>query len=64
MSNCTYKAFMSGKTPIIITTANSSFEAQKMAATLWNLKPSQRHKVTVVLAEKDGKPVTHNPAEF
>jgi hypothetical protein len=58
-----YKAFYPGKHPIEITTAKSSYEAQCMAATLWNLKPSQRYKVTVVLCEKDGQQVTHVATE-
>lgn len=59
-----YKAFYRGKTPIEITQATSSYEAQKLAAEVWNLKPSQRHNVTVVLCEKDGVPVVHSTTEL
>jgi hypothetical protein len=58
-----YKAFYKGKQPIEIHTAKTSYEAQCMAATIWNLKPSKRCDVTVVLAEKDGKPVVHVATE-
>jgi hypothetical protein len=54
-----FKAFCTGKRPIEITTASSAYEAQCMAARLWNLKPSQQHKVSVVLCEKDDEQVTH-----
>jgi hypothetical protein len=57
-----YKAFYANKQPIEIY-AGSSYAAQLQAATVWNLKPSQRHKITVVLAELDGKPVTHIASE-
>ena len=62
--NCTYKAFMTGKTPIIITDCKSSLEAQNRAATVWNVKPKNRYKITVVLTEKDDKPVIHSGAEL
>ena len=58
-----FKAYCTGKQPIEITTAKSSYEAQCMAATLWNMKPSQRHKITVVLCEKDGQQVTHTAVD-
>lgn len=59
-----YKAFYPNKSPIDIMDCKTSYEAQQRAAAVWNLRPSQRHKVTVVLCEKDGKEVSHNPAEF
>jgi hypothetical protein len=39
--------------------ANSTFEAQKRCAEQNKIK--KRHEITVVLAEKNGKPVTHTP---
>lgn len=54
-----FKAFCHGKQPIEITTAKSVYEAQCMAARLWNMKPSQQHRISVVLCEKDGEQVTH-----
>ena len=58
-----YKAFCTGKHPIEISNAESSYAAQCQAAVLWNMKPSQRYKITVVLCEKDGKQVTHIATE-
>jgi hypothetical protein len=55
-----FKAFFGGKQPIEITTAKSAYEAQCMAATLWNLKPSKRHMVHVVLCEVDGRQIIHS----
>ena len=40
--------------------ATSAYEAQKLAAKQFKAKKS--YEVTAVLAEKDGKQVTHNPA--
>ncbi len=57
-----YKAFYKGKQPIEVY-ASSSYEAQCDAATLWNLKPSKRCDVTVVLCEKQGEQVTHIATE-
>lgn len=59
-----YKAFFPGKSPIDIMDCASSYEAQKRAATVWRIKPKQVHKITVVLCEKEGNQVVHNPAEF
>ena len=53
-----YKAFLKGKQPIEVY-ADSSYAAQCQAAVLWNLKPSKRCEITVVLCEKDGQQVTH-----
>jgi hypothetical protein len=39
--------------------ANTSFEAQKIAATKWKIKKS--YEVTAVLAEKKGVQVVHSP---
>lgn len=58
-----YKAFYNGKQPIEILDAESSYDAQQRAAVVWNLKPSQRYKVIVVLCEKDGQQVTHVATE-
>ena len=55
----TYKCFYKKFRPIEITTATTSYEAQCRAAEVWNLKPSQRKDVTVVLCEKNGEQVTH-----
>jgi hypothetical protein len=58
-----YKAFYKNRQPIIITNAKTSYEAQQRAAQVWDLKPSQRVNVTVVLCEKDGQQVTHTATE-
>lgn len=58
-----YKAFYAGKHPIEIYDAKSSYDAQCRAAVVWNLKPSQRPNVTVVLCEKDGEQVIHVATE-
>jgi hypothetical protein len=39
--------------------ASSSYEAQKKAAAVFKSRKS--YEVEVVLAEKDGEPVTHTP---
>lgn len=52
-----YKAFYKGKTLDVY--AFSSYEAQKKAAGLFKARKS--YDVTVVLAEKDGRPVIHTP---
>jgi hypothetical protein len=57
-----YKAFYGNKQPIDVY-AGSSYAAQLRAATVWNLKPSQRCKITVVLAQLNGEPVTHIATE-
>jgi hypothetical protein len=58
-----YKAFLANKLPIDILNCKTSYEAQQRAATLWNLKPSQRSKITVVLCEKDSEQVIHLPLD-
>jgi hypothetical protein len=55
-----YKAFYKGKS--IEVHANSSYEAQKIAAERFKAKKS--YEVHVVLAEKDGKEVTHSTTEI
>ena len=50
-----YIAFWRGKQ--IEVHAPTSYEAQKKAAAIFKARKS--YEVTVVLAEKDGKPVTH-----
>jgi hypothetical protein len=57
-----YKTFYGNKQPIDVY-AGSSYAAQLRAATVWNLKPSQRWKITVVLAQLNGEPVTHIATE-
>ena len=57
-----YKAFYTGETPIEVY-ADSSYQAQCQAAVLWNLKPSKRSGITVVLCEKQGEQVTHIATE-
>jgi hypothetical protein len=57
-----YKAFYKGKNPIEVY-ANSSYAAQCQATVLWNLKPSKRCDITVVLCEKNGQQVTHIASE-
>jgi len=54
-----YIAFYKGKQ--IEVYANSSYEAQKKAAEKFKAKKS--YDVTVKLAEKDGKQVTHKPLD-
>ena len=39
--------------------AGTSYEAQRKAAALFHVKPGQEYKVTVMLTEKAGQPVTH-----
>jgi hypothetical protein len=53
-----YKAFYKGKHPIEVY-ADTSYQAQCQAAVLWNLKPSKRCDIMVVLCEKQGEQVTH-----
>lgn len=48
-----YKCFLRGKQPIEIHTTQTAYEAQCKAAELWNLKPSKRKDITVVLAASD-----------
>lgn len=54
-----YKAFYKGKSIDIM--ANTSYEAQKLAALKFKAKKS--YEVTVILCEKQGEQVTHN-ADF
>jgi len=58
-----YKAFCRGKQAIEVY-ANSVLAAQEQAGRVWNLKPSQWHKITVVLCEKNGETVTHSTASL
>lgn len=55
-----YKAFCGKKHPIEVH-ADTSYQAQCQAAVLWNMRPSDRHKITVILCEKAGEQVTHIP---
>ena len=43
--------------------ATSSYGAQLNAQKLLRVSDSQRYKITVVLAEKDGEQVTHLPLD-
>lgn len=54
-----YVAFYKGKQMDVY--AESSFEAQQKAALAFKAK--RPYEVTVVLAEKDGKQVTHLPLD-
>ena len=54
-----YKAFYKGKS--IDVTANTSYEAQKIAALKFKAKKS--YEVTVILCEKQGEQVVHK-ADF
>ena len=55
-----YKAFFKGKTCEV--TAASSYEAQQKAAAIFKARKS--YDVTVILCEKNGEQVTHNPASI
>jgi len=57
-----YKAFYSTKQAIEVY-AGSRYAAQLQAQTVWNLKPAQRHKITVVLCELNGEQLTHIATE-
>lgn len=57
-----YKAFWREKRCEVY--AQTAYEAQKLAAIEMKVLPKKRHEVTVVLCEKDGETVPHNPAEF
>jgi hypothetical protein len=53
-----YKAFYKGKEIEVM--ANTSYEAQKVAALKFKAKKS--YEVTVILCEKSGEQVTHSPS--
>jgi hypothetical protein len=55
-----YKAFYKGKE--IEVHAESSYGAQKEAARLLGVPEKKRPAITVILCEKAGNQVTHNPA--
>ena len=57
-----YKAFYNGKS--IDLYAGSLYDAKLKAIALLRVKRKQQHMVSVVLCERDGEPVIHNPAEF
>lgn len=44
--------------------ANSLYEAKKKAIEHFKPRKSQQHMISVALAEKDGRTVTHSPSEF
>jgi hypothetical protein len=54
---CGYKCFYGKRQPIEVY-AETILQARIQAGRLWNLKPSQERGITVVLCEKDDKPVT------
>ena len=54
----TYVAMYRGKRETV--EANTTYEAQKKAAVIFKAKKS--YEVIVILAEKNGKQVIHNPA--
>ena len=44
--------------------AESLYAAKLKAVAAFKVKPKKAHMVSVVLCEKDGEVVVHNPAEF
>jgi hypothetical protein len=52
-----YVAFFNGKRTEVY--ADSLYQAKQKAITHFKPRKSQEHMVSVVLAEKDGQPVTH-----
>jgi hypothetical protein len=58
-----YKCFYKRYNPIEVY-SDTSYHAQLQAAKVWNLKPSQRKDVTVVLCERaDGSEVIHTAVD-
>jgi len=57
-----YKAFYGGKSIEIY--AERLIEAKEKAVAAFKVKPKKAHMVSVVLCEKGGEVVVHNPAEF
>lgn len=55
----TYIAFYKGKRLEIV--AHTTYEAQQLATKSFMAKKS--HEVTVMLIEKDGKPITHTAVD-
>lgn len=53
-----YIAFYKGKQVEVL--ADTSYEAQTRATKRLGVKPKNQYQVTVMLAEKDGKQVTHS----
>jgi chorismate-pyruvate lyase len=54
-----YKAFYIRKE--IELEAETSYDAQKKAATLFKVPEKKSYLISVMLCEKDGKPVIHAP---
>lgn len=52
-----YVAFHKGRRTEVH--AKTSYAAQKEAGKFFKLRETKYHEVTVVLAERDGQPVTH-----
>ena len=42
--------------------ANTSYEAQQLAAAKLKIKPAKAYEVTVILSQRDSEQVTHNPS--
>jgi hypothetical protein len=62
MSMNGYKAFYGGKSIEIY--AESLFAAKQKAVAAFKVSPKKQHMVSIVLCEKGGEVVVHNPAEF
>lgn len=58
---CGYVAFYNGKRHELY--AESLYAAKLKAIDHFKAPKSKQHMVSVVLAEKDGKEVTHNPVD-
>ena len=54
---CGYKAFYQGKSVEVY--AETSYQAQQLAAAKLKVPEKKRYLITVVLCEKGGKPVVH-----
>lgn len=57
-----YIAFYNGKKIEIL--AKSLYDAKKLAVATFKVSLKKSHMVSVVLAEKDGEPVTHSTGEI
>lgn len=45
----------------IAVTAATSYQAQKLAADKFGIKPQAAHKIFVMIAKKDGEYIIHKP---
>ena len=57
-----FKCLYNGKSCDVL--ADSSYQAQQVAAKVFKVPGKKRHMISVVLCEKDGKQVTHSTTEF